>query len=200
MSNAIFPALAGIGWPVKKTPQFNSKVQSAISFAEVRAAFAPYPQWRWALTYNFLRADTTNLEYQTLVNFFLTRQGKFDSFLFDDQSDNAVTDQLFGVGNGSSVAFQLSRTFAANGFAEFIYNLNGAPVIKDNGVTRTAGVDYNIVNGLVTFTTPPANSHSLTWTGGYYWRARFDVDAAEFTQFVNQFWSGSITLVSIIGS
>jgi uncharacterized protein (TIGR02217 family) len=201
MSNAVFPSLAGLGWPVVKTPNFATKVQASVSFRELRAAFAPYPQWRWNVVHNFLRIDPTTPDFQTLANFYLARQGMFDSFLYSDPTDNTVTGQQFATGDGATTAFQLLRTFSVAGFAEFVYNLNGVPVIKDNGVVKTAGVDYNIVNGLVTFTAPVSVGHALTWTGGYYWRARFDTDAPDFTNFNSAFWSqGGLAFKSVIGS
>ncbi len=49
-----------------------------------------------------------------------------------------------------------------------------APVIKVDGVTKTVATDYTITNGVVTFTTPPANNKPLTWTGEFDVPVRFD--------------------------
>lgn len=205
MSNAVFPSattLPGMAWPVVKRPLFNSKVQQSVSLREVRAAFAPYPQWRWTIPFSVLRMNGSNVELQTLLNFFLARQGQFDSFLYDDSADDTATAQVFGTGDGGTVAFQLIRSLTVGGFAEPVYNTNSTPVIKDNGVTKTAGVDYNINGtGLVTFTVAPVAGHLLTWSGTYYWRARFDVDSADFSQFVSQFFElKALSFVSVLGS
>lgn len=202
MSQAVFPALAGLGWPVTKTPRFATVVQESVSFRELRAAFAPYPQWTWKLTHNYLANSVGSPDFQTLVNFFLARQGKFDSFLYDDPTDDSVTAMQFGTGDGATTAFQLLRTFAASGFAEFVYDTHSTPLIYDNAVLKTAGVDYNInASGLVTFTSAPTAGHALTWTGTYFWRVRFDTDAAEFENFNSAFWKqGVLSFVSVLGS
>lgn len=210
MSNAILPlpigSLNGQTWDIIKRPLFQTKIQQSVSMRETRAAFANYPQWRWTLHWEFLRAGTTGIgtftELQTLLNFFLARQGSYDSFLYNDLSDNTATSQVFGTGDGVTTAFQLVRSLVAGGFNEPIYNTNSTPVIKDNGVTKTAGVDYNIgATGIVTFTAPPVAAHSLTWSGTYYWRCRFDGDDAAFANFVQNFWElKEISIVSILGS
>ncbi len=207
MSNNVFPSsLNGLVWPVIKTPRFNTIVQQSVALWELRGSFTPYPQWEWELGYSVLRQYGANVEYQTLQNFWLARQGRFDSFLFTDINDFSVTAETFGTGDGSTVAFQLIRHFASGGFAEPVYNVYGAafagsPSIFDNGVLKTAGADYNISNGLVTFTSPPANGHTLTWTGTYRWRVRFSEDAASFREFVSLMWElQSIKFVSVLGS
>ncbi len=49
-----------------------------------------------------------------------------------------------------------------------------APVIKVAGVTKTVVTDYNIANGIVTFTSAPASMAALTWTGEFDVPVRFD--------------------------
>jgi hypothetical protein len=38
---------------------------------------------------------------------------------------------------------------------------------------------------------PPAAGHTLTWSGQFYFRCRFDHDEAEFEQFMSNFWSAN---------
>src|SRR4051812_12387575 len=111
MSNAIFPTLAGLAWDVLKTPLWSTSVQQSVSGKEIRAQYFSTPIYRWRLSYELLRASAV-AELQTLIGFFHARQGKFDSFLFSDPADNAVVQHGFGLGNGTTVAFQLQRTLA----------------------------------------------------------------------------------------
>lgn len=186
MSNAVFPTLPGLMFPIKKKPNFSSDVQRSVSGREVAAAFMAYPIWDWELSYELLRETAS--EFQSLVGFFLARKGRFDTFLFSDPSDCTATGQSFGTGNGATTAFQLSRSLG--GFSEPVYDLNGAPAIYDNGVLKVAGTDYTVNStGVVTFTVAPAAGHSLTWTGAYYWRVRFQEDSTEFEQFMVKLWS-----------
>lgn len=193
MSNAVFPTLPGLTFPILKTPNFATDVQRSVSGREVAAAFMAYPIWDWTLSYEILR-ETAN-EFQQLVGFFLARQGRFDTFLFDDPSDDTVTAQSFGTGDGTTKTFQLVRSLG--GFSEPVFDLNGAPAIYDNGVLKTAGTHYSVNStGLVTFVTAPIAGHSLTWTGAYYWRVRFADDATEFENFMNKLWSAGTVAFS----
>lgn len=130
MSNSVFPSLPGLTWDVKMRPRFDTNVQTAKSGKELRAQFMAYPLWEFELNYEFLRQQAAFQELQTLVGFYLSRQGRFDSFLYNNPVDSAVTAQQFGVGDAATVAFQLVRAFG--GFLEPVQNLNGAPSIFVN--------------------------------------------------------------------
>jgi uncharacterized protein (TIGR02217 family) len=176
MSNAIYPTLAGRGWSILKKPKWSTKVQTAVSGKELRAAFFSYPLY-----------TITNAEYQTLIGFFNARQGSFDNFLFTDDSDNAVTAQSFGTGNGTTTGFQLVRTLGGN--TEPTMNINTITGIYVAGVLKTLTTDYTIdALGYVTFVVAPAAGAALTWTGSYYYRCRFLLDENEFEEFMNQLW------------
>jgi hypothetical protein len=112
MSNAVFPVLPGLVWDVKKTPQWSTKLQQAASGKELRLSYYSWPIYKYTLAYEVLRQASAYLELQTLAGFFNARQGKFDSFLFQDPNDNAVTAHGFGMGDGTTTAFQLQRTAA----------------------------------------------------------------------------------------
>lgn len=186
MSSATLPSLAGLMFPVVRSPRWSTKTQTSTSGKETRLALWSYPIWQYTLAYDVLRSDA-NAELQTLAGFFNARQGSFDSFLFNDPDDNSVTLQTFGTGNGSTASFQLSRTFG--GFLEPVQATNSAPAIYVAGVLKTLTTDYTISStGLVTFVTAPANAAALTWTGTYYWRCRFMDDAINLEKFMATLW------------
>lgn len=186
MSELTLPSLPGLEWNVRKIPIFRTRVQEVVSGKETRASFMAYPLWKFRLSYSILRAGAEE-ELQTMLDFFLARRGKYDSFLYTDPNDSSVTDQPFGTGDGTAAAFQLVRAVKSGGFTEPVQNVNGAPVIKVAGVTKTAGTHYNIGStGIVTFTAGniPTSGQALTWTGNYYFRVRFMQDEAEFNEFL----------------
>lgn len=187
MSNAVFPTLPGLGWSVGKTPEWSTKTQRMASGREFRAAFMSYPLWRFSLNYDFLRAASAYAELQSLMGFFNARQGAYDSFLYTDPNDNSVTDYQFGTGDGTTVAFQLTRAYG--GFIEPVMNVNTLTNIKKAGVAQSNPANYTIGStGLVTFTSAPANGAALTWTGSFYFRVRFLQDVAEFEEFMKNLW------------
>ena len=187
MSDALFPTLAGLGWSVKRTPIWRTKVQKATSGKETRAAFQSFPQYKFTLTYELLRGGAAYQEYQALLGFYNQRQGAYDDFLFTFAGDSAVTAQSFGSGDGATLAFQLVRTLG--GFLEPVQNVNGAPAIYSNGVLLS-GAAYSLgPTGLVTFTTAPGVGALLSWSGAFYYRCRFAADQYDFEQFYQDFWT-----------
>lgn len=176
MSNAIFPVLPGLSWGTDWVPRFSTKILTATSGKEYRAAMMSSPVYTFKLQIEFLRSRTQEL--QTLFSFFLARQGAFDSFLYRHPDDCEVKDQIIGTGNGVQAIFQLVRGLGA-GYAEPVQNVNAVTNVKVNGVLKTLGTDYTVTAaGLVIFVTPPTGT--VTWSGTYYYRARFTKDDLTF--------------------
>jgi uncharacterized protein (TIGR02217 family) len=185
MSNEIFPTLPGLTWSVTKEPEFNTKVQTSVNMTELRASFSATPVYTYSLTYDVLRDDTLNDELRELGGFFMARYGRFDSWLFTDPTDNAVTDQVFGTGNGSVTTFQLERSFGD--FSEKVSNVNA---ISEITVANVPTANYTVSStGLVTFAAAPGANEVVRWTGTYYFRCRFREDGQEFENFMYQLWN-----------
>lgn len=126
MSNSVFPTLPGLTLNVVKQPEFVTTVKRSVSGREYRAAYLQYPLWNLHLTYEFLRSGNRGADLKTLAGFFLSMRGQWDSFLFTDPEDCAVTDQPIGTGDGATTQFQLVRAFGAGGFTfvEPVQNVN----------------------------------------------------------------------------
>lgn len=101
MSNTIFPSLVrGLTWTVVRTPGFSTIEQKSTSAQAVRIAQYQNPVWQWQLMWDYLYANwggTNNTQayapwtdVQTLMGFFMARQGKFDDFLYQEPSDDSV--------------------------------------------------------------------------------------------------------------
>jgi len=210
VSTQVFPStLKGFDIKILRTPVYATMIQAAASGKELRASLQSYPRYRFTLQLNFARQAgySTNTPFDeagTITRFFMAHMACWDSFLLTDPYGSTVTAQPFGVGNASTVAFQLQRCEPGNwsgpasnywpatgsGF-EPIFEMNGAPSIYVNGVLKTVGTDYTISNGLVTFTVAPGNGLVLTWTGSYYRRCRFDVDELEMERLCGGAWAGN---------
>src|SRR5271155_1719085 len=141
MSTAILPSLAGLGFDVTRTPVWDTTVQQAISGKETRIARQTYPRWKWELSYNVLRSSASYGELQQLAGFFNARQGMFDTFLYQDADDNAVSAQVIGTGDGATTAFQFLRTFG--GFIEPVLAYNVVSTVYLNGVAQS-GSTYSV--------------------------------------------------------
>jgi hypothetical protein len=142
----MFPTLAGQGWSVHKKPVFATLVAAHVSGREVRDALYLNPVWSFELTFDGLDGAPSS-EYaglgaqslQTLLGFFLQAQGQFGSFLFNDPTDNAASNQAIGVGDGATMGFTLVRSLG--GFTEPVGWATSVASIYLNGVaTPSAGV------------------------------------------------------------
>jgi uncharacterized protein (TIGR02217 family) len=195
MSNAVFPALVGLDWSRRRIPIWKTVTHDSVSGRETRLGLWSYPKWRWELSYEFLRSDAVNAEWQSLLGFFLARRGAWDTFLFEDWEDKTATAQQIGVGNGTATQYQLVRTLG--GYTEPTKEIKGTPKIYLAGVEQQSGWSVNST-GLVTFTSPPGNGIVVTATFDFYWRVRFLEDELELEGFSYKFWSAKkVELISV---
>src|ERR1043166_2803459 len=182
-SNPVFPStsLPGLGLPVIRTPIWATLTQ--LSLAGVDVPHQPWtsPRYRWSVHFEFLRQGAAFQELQNLMGFYNRMAGRYGVFQYDDPQDDSVTDQAFGTGDSTTVAFQLVRTRGS--FTEPVFAISTVINVKVAGVIQGSST-YSVSNkGLVTFTSPPANPSSLTWTGTYFWFCRFDKDEVDHEQF-----------------
>jgi hypothetical protein len=160
-----------------------------------------YPVWDFSFDIPLLtgRMDDPSSGIAQLNGLAFSCKGRAGTFLFTDPTDNTVTNFQFGTGDGSSQVFQLTRPIDANGEADIVQNLNGAPALHNNGTLLTSG--YSIDSkGLVTFGVAPLAGHALTWTGAYYFRLRFKEDTlADLKEFYANAWAvSSLDFESVI--
>lgn len=186
MSNAVFPQLPGLDLALSKSPQWDTSIKTAVSGREVRASYWSYPTIRYELSYQVLRTYTALSELEQIQGFFNARRGSFESFLYSDAQDKTVTDQVFGIVQAGVMSYQLVRN--QGGHIAPVGAVDGAPVLKANGVVISAA-NYTINDdALVTFTSLPSVSASLTWSGDYFARVRFVQDMMEFDRFTHMLW------------
>lgn len=191
------PFLTNFDFP-KKTFTFKTIVKTPASArGEIRYGLQPYPIWSWDWPVNFVRGaeQVAGSDYQYLVGFGLAMGGMLSDFLLEDQYDNAVSNQYFGTGDGSTTQFQLTRSIGIG--TDIVQNLNGTPTIAGSPGSLPS---YTIGStGIVTFGSAPPAGMVLTWSGSYYFRVRFDSDESDFQQFLDQCWSMvSLKLRSVI--
>jgi uncharacterized protein (TIGR02217 family) len=185
VSDIIFPNLAGLSITKRRTAQWSTDVKTSVSGRRLAIQHWSYPVWRYALSFEVLREAEGLTELRQVVGLFNRVAGRADTFLFDDEDDNAVTAEVFGLGTGSQASFQLTRTFG--GFVEPVRALKAGVVLYANGVSVPGTL--NLATGVATYTTAPAAGAVLSWTGGFYWRCRFDDDELDAERFLRRMWS-----------
>jgi|SRR5882672_2329765 len=195
MTVPTFPPLIGATYPVVKTPTWKTLHQEATSGQDNPIPLWSFPRWRISLPYEALNSSSAALqslaalEMQGLAVLFNLVRGAALVFQFADPDDGAVTDQLFGLGDGATTAFPLVRTMTGFGGVTFSEPVFAPVAIASVKVAGTPTVLYTLgTQGLVTFNSPPAAAAALTWTGTFNWLCRFDDDAVDFEKFVNLIW------------
>ena len=196
MSNAVFPTLPGLAWGVKKTPVWSTNTIKSANGREMRAAYYRYPLWRFTLSFEVLRTRSAVNELEQLAGFFNARRGSFESFLYEDPSDNSVSGQSIGFVQQGRQRYPLIRSFG--GFVEPVAAVRGYVLITVGGVPKEKGRDYVIDGGDVVFQTPLTAGQKIEWSGGFYCRVRFAADTADFENFIGHLWKAKkIELVSV---
>ncbi|WP_018634412.1 DUF2460 domain-containing protein [Neomegalonema perideroedes] len=124
-------------------------------------------------------------ELYRLVEFFEARRGKLYGFRWRDFTDwkscdrkkaPVATDQLLGIGDGETRAFQLVKNYLSGGgsYARPIYKpVEGSILAAVEGVQAAPIVS---ATGLLTFATPPAEGARVTAGFLYDVPVRFDTD------------------------
>jgi uncharacterized protein (TIGR02217 family) len=187
----IFPLLPGFSFITSKRPLWSTGIASAASGRERRRKTWSFPIWNFKVQYEVLRDDPTNAELQKLLAFFNNHAGMYQQFLFYDPSDNTVTSQQFGTGDGTTKTFQLTRTLGAGNltFVEPVYAAVNTPTVSVNGITTTAFTIGTL--GQITFTTAPPAGQALVWSGNFMFVCRFDQDDLDTQQMMQGLWSQS---------
>ena len=99
-------------------PQYYTEIVLPESGQEIRNAAWTYPRHR----YNASHGVKTHVQMEALIAFFHNTEGRNNSFRYKDHLDYkscalaatpANTDQSIGTGDGSTVIFQLSKTYTS---------------------------------------------------------------------------------------
>lgn len=202
MTISTFPTLAGLTFPVKKTPTFQTLSHVSVSGVGTAQSPQPYASYAYELPFEFLRSDTVNLELQQLQSFYQACRGMALPFHFLDPDDNSVTLQGLGVGDGATTAFALVRTMV--GVVDPMQDVDpGSITVFVNGTsaafTNLTTSQYGTVYG-VNITTPPASGAAITATFTYKFLCAFSQDTLELSKLFylagKGVWSATVKFAS----
>jgi hypothetical protein len=183
--------LPGQGWSVHKKPTFATIVASHVSGREVRDALYVNPIWQFELTFDALASDAASYpglgaqSLQALMGLFLQCQGQWGTFLYVDPTDNSVSGQALATGDGATTSFTLARSLG--GFLEPVGWATSVSQVSVGGAAQSSGWSLAAPNSLV-FATPPASGAAIAASFAYAFLCRFDEDAAEFEQAMQNLW------------
>lgn len=135
---------------------------------------------RWAHArrrYNAGYGIKSRADMQAVLAFFEERRGRFHSFLWRDGLDHAATDEAIGIGDGTTVSFQLTKRYGAS-FDPYLRPITKpvaeTVVVKVDGVETAVEVDA--LTGIVTFAVAPEEGAAITASFEFDVPVRFDTD------------------------
>jgi uncharacterized protein (TIGR02217 family) len=137
---------------------------------------------RWARSrrrYNAGYGVKSRADMQAVLAFFEERRGRFHSFLWRDALDHSSNGpQPLGIGDGVTVAFQLSKTYGAS-FDPYVRPISkpvaGTVLVTVDGIATTA-FTVSETTGVVTFAAAPADGAVLLAEFEFDVPVRFDTD------------------------
>ena len=132
-------------------------------------------------TYSLPFQNITDSTYLgELKSLYLAAMGQAHSFLAKDYSDFEADDDVFGVGDGAEVSFDLLRQYTIGAASytrrilfpvDALFRVNGTP----------ADATFDPVTRRVVFATAPPAMSSLSWSGEFRVLVRFASDAFPMT-------------------
>ena len=168
--NAYLGPCPGYGW--QGGPTFSTRIVSLQNGRERRNANLAQPRHRYTTPFLNISRDA----YREIKRMFLLCRGQLHAFRFRDELDYQAEDEEFGIGDGTTVEFQLAKLSEDDGIAYLrnVYALTGSPVAMVNGAPVAATFDMD--RGRVVFESAPSNGGVLSWTGEFDIWVRFEQD------------------------
>jgi uncharacterized protein (TIGR02217 family) len=161
---------------------------TAVSGKEYRYSLSEYPVWEYELSYEFLDDSPYRVSaFKTLMGFFLTMRGSYDTFNFKDPDDFLAIGSPLGTGDGSTTDFTFVRSLY--GFLEpvgLVDTDNSVSVMIDGAVVASG--DYEVSGNTLAFDVAPAEGELITATFQFFYVCRFKEDLLEFEKFANRLW------------
>lgn len=118
-------------------------------------------------------------QMKRLLAFFRARRGKAYGFRFKDWLDYTGTGEIIGVGDGTTTAFQLIKTYTDDaGYTEvrkIRKPVEGTVKVYVDSVRQTA-LSVNATTGIMTFTVAPAQNAVIKADYEFDVPVRFDTD------------------------
>lgn len=199
MPLTLFPVLKGLQFGTTMTPSFNTGIATSVNGKEVRNSYQAEPLWDFELSYEWLpnrREGRHDLE--TIMSFFLHRQGSFESFLFlapETEMEDMIT---LGTGDGVTDTFSLLKSTGT-----FTQTAGGVMAQSDcqiyvNGVL-VPDADFELVDHRdIVFDTAPAEDDLIQGCYQPLYRVRFAEDSSQYDQFMSRLWElQQLTLRSV---
>lgn len=197
-----------ISYGSKGGPKFNTIITTVNSGFEYNNI-----NWDTARHYYDVAMGVRSMEeLSDLIKFFQVVRGRGHYFRYKDWADYKScdldqtitnTDQVFGVGDGNTLAFQLIKTYDIGGGVinqrDISKPVSGTLQIAVAGSPLSETTDYTVdyTTGIVTFVSAPAAAASITWGGEFDVPCRFDIDELQVSLVFYGHGSSGVPIVEV---
>lgn len=205
------------GYPCTSAPRFSTTLVTVSSGAEKANRNWQHPLWRYTLPDAVREWETV----EALRKHWLAMGGPAQTFPFRDPLDFAsvdlpivpmqttptisMADQQIGTGNGTTLAFQLIKTYSPGAPAADYVRPIALPVLS-SVLISVNGVDVSGTNpwtvsrpgGIVTFTTPPPPGQIVRAGFLFDVEVRFESDD-NFAAVVQAYNAGGFADLTLVG-
>ncbi len=195
-----FPVLPGQAWSVHKRPTFATRVAPHVSGREVRRANYAAALYEFEVAFDGLAsagfAGLGASSLQTLMGFYLQCQGQLGTFLYADPTDDAVTVQPIGVGDGATTAFTMVRSLG--GAIEPVGWVTGIGNVYLGGAAQASSAYALVPPNTLTLAAAPVAGTAITADFTYAFVCRFLNDQEDFENVAAGLWQlGSLKFRSV---
>jgi uncharacterized protein (TIGR02217 family) len=140
--------------------------------------------------------------------FFEARRGRLYGFRFRDFADckscapgaaPAATDQVIGLGDGTTRTFQLTKTYgdiAASYVRAIVKPVAGSAIVAVDGVAPDGGYGVDAASGLLTFDNAPEAGAAITAGFVFDTPVRFDTDTLAIN--LASFTAGELVSIPLV--
>ncbi len=185
-------------------PERRTQIVELASGDEERNASWANSRRRYDAAYGVRRAD----DLAAVVAFFEARNGRLYGFRWKDWGDYksclpsgvpAAINQAIGTGDGTSTAFQLTKTYASGAqswIRSILKPVATTVTVAIDGAVQASDWSVDTTTGIVTFNAPPANGAAITAGFEFDVPVRFDTDQLDVTHDIERL--GSITSIPLI--
>ena len=190
--NARLGVCPGYGW--EGGPEFQTRIITLLNGRERRNADWAQPRHRYSAPFLNISRDA----FREIKRMFLVCQGQLHAFRFRDELDYQAQDEQFGVGDGTTTRFQLSKVSFVDevAYSRNVYALTVPPSVEVNGAGVSA-LEADMDRGVIEFDVAPAAGALLTWSGEFDIWVRFSQDYLPFTLDNPDATNGSISLLEV---
>lgn len=181
MGQLIYPVVPGWTFDFEVQANWGTRKQQAISGRTLRLSDYVNPIWNFSLVYSVLEDNPASPQtsapnaLRQILDFFNSRAGAFDDFLFQHPTDNQALGQIAVPAPGDTTAtqYQLARRLVSGGFSEWVIAPGAVTAVYFNGAPQSPA-GYTVSNlGLLQFSAAVGGGITVTADFSFYYRVTF---------------------------